>query len=803
MGSTEDYLESLLANAVSKNKDSKVKAGNGQNRTTVKNSSVTKRNTAFSDAESELDNLLGQYGGKEKNDSNKEGYDEEEYRQPLELEEGGKIGLDDTLPEDYLLEPEPYINEKNQELDDKLVLDSRIPSEYIENNPVNDTSVKKDEFEEKEVPNQKSVKPYVKEDTNEKVTFEEFNPSSEFESFLAGFDEDDIEKRLAAAEDVSDVKTEHYNEDADITEILSAISESGNDSMDDIGEVLRSSDENVILDKSYYEKLSKAEEEDSMDDLTEEDNDISNEDKNKKDKNKKDKNKKDNSSKKKKLFGKKSDKAAGFFDKLLKKKNNKKSDEDSLDISNEDTLDSDTLNNSLNNSLNDNTSTKSMDNSTPDDDPINKILSGDGKLDSSDNDADDAFDINSGSSSFRPGDNADIFNFTSESEEGDDTSASGTDDGNTEAGDNASFFDSMNSDGTIIEQEDGENEPEEASDKKKKKGLLGKIFDLLTEEEEEPEDNLENSNLVSEENKAILEELDAEAEKGPKGKKGKKPKKEKKPKEKKPKKPKEKKEKVKEEVDPRKKIPKKFIGMTFALAISCLIVLLLVTLMVPKMNNLSNARKSYYAKDYKDTFISMYGKNLSDSDKVLYERAKLLVLLDRKYESYETYKAMDMRMQALDALLKGVDKYQELKQRAEEYDVLTDLNNIYAKITGALAGDYGVSESEALEIIGYSPLDYTLKLQSILDGTPYVKKTDEINASYGFGTVDVPEVEENIREDNFQDLLPEEENRGDASNDTDSDNITVNDTTNEISTDNNTTNSQDNPAEIIIESEQF
>lgn len=809
MSSTEDYLESLLANAVNKSKDSKVRSNNGQNRTSISSSSGRKggarngaRNTAFSDAESELDSLLGKYSGSEHSDESlkeqdyvKNDYSEEEYRQPLELEEGGKLSLDDTLPEEFIVEPEPYINEKSQELDDKLVLDSRIPSEYLgdeeavyeetkleaqkyqETNDMAQFETKRDtadriaddiiadsKVSESKVTESKDTESRASES---KVTFEEFNPSSEFESFLAGFDEEEIEKRLAEAADVSDVKTKHFDDEADITDILSSISESGNDSMDDIGEMLKASDDNVILDTSYLDKLEDpANYEDSSED------EVLDSKSDKKDK-KKNKNK-----------GKLFDKIGSIFGKKNKKQ--KVTDVDNDDQIGDDDMEHDR---SDNQNIDGNNNDKNIEGN------IEMAIEGHGVTD--DNvDTQDGFGGNANADD-NDSDIADLFDFSSDESEGEqDSKEESVEENDTMAG--------AGSNEASSDEEDDDNQSDASEDdtsdgkKKKKKGLFSKILDLLTEEEEEPEAAaLENSNLVSDENKAILEELDAE-EDGKKGKKGKKKdkkaKKEKAPKEKKPKKPKkEKKPKEKEEADPRKKIPKQFIVMTFALALSCLAILMLVVLLIPKMNNLSNARKSFYAKDYKDTFVSMYGKKLSDSDKLLYERAKILVLLDRKYESYETYKAMGMRMQALDALLKGVSKYMQLKPDAEIYDISNELDIIYAKIKNELMNEFGVSEDEALDIITYSPLDYTLKLQSILDGTPYTKKSEEINASYGFGTVTENEnIEPEQEEKNFPDMLPEEEN------------INISPIEDEGSfMENHPVNSQDNPAEIIIESEQF
>ena len=107
--------------------------------------------------------------------------------------------------------------------------------------------------------------------------------------------------------------------------------------------------------------------------------------------------------------------------------------------------------------------------------------------------------------------------------------------------------------------------------------------------------------------------------------------------------------------------------------------------------------EAYYERDYKNAFFSMYGKKLNDSDQLIYDRSKTIILLDRKYESYEQYKAMDMQENALDALLGGISRYESLKAEGEHLGVLEDLDATRAKITEALMNDFGISEQKALE----------------------------------------------------------------------------------------------------------
>ncbi len=305
-------------------------------------------------------------------------------------------------------------------------------------------------------------------------------------------------------------------------------------------------------------------------------------------------------------------------------------------------------------------------------------------------------------------------------------------------------------------------EGEAAEKKEKKPGFFSKLLGALFTEEEEEEASAvpeADATKLSDENAAILSEIDAEKDKG-KGKKEKK-KKEKKPKPEKPKKekkPKPVKAKKPEEPDNSKRIPKKYISRTVILSASILIALLVVGTVLPGLMNMSNARKAYYDHDYKTAFLTMYGKDLNESDKKIYQRSRLLVMLDRKYESYQQYQAMGMEHEALDALLQGLARYQELEEEAKTLGIDTEALGIKLKITDALASVYGIGEAEALETLSYSQADYTGKIDAVIGGRTYRPMKEEIFEEYGLSIQEqeaAPE-EGDGGEDELPDLLPEE-----------------------------------------------
>ena len=576
-------------------------------------------------------------------------------------------------------------------------------------------------------------------DQSGELDMNEFSNASDMGD-LASMDLDDIESRLAEAEAAGNEEIQVPGADGDITDIIGAM-EGVDPGLDDIKSVLDKSDQNVAVDAALFDEPDIPDPLAALDDESEGEEDPAagaKGKKGKKEKKKKDKNKKGG------LF-------AGLFKKKKKGEEEIKSEEDYTD---EDELD---LTSKLdpNDFVSENAADMPREES---DETVAAMFSG---LDSIF--SDDGAEASAGEDSFS-GESASNEPSLSEPALGESGSS---DSGADETPQKNGGF----SGGGGSSDPDGAGDEESAKNKKgkkeKKDNIFKRIFAALMEDPDEdlgavPE---EQETKLSEENKQILSEVDGEEEKPKKEKKKKQPKekKEKKPKVKKPKK-----EKEKKPEEPSVKIPRKFKIRTFMTAGSVLAAILVLTILVPSANVMSSARAAYYDQNYKDAFLSMYGKDLNESDKLIYDRSKTIILLDRKYDSYVQYEAMGMRDKALDSLLQGLARYEALRDTAVKLDVIGNLDATRQKILKALMDDYSISEEEAMEVLTYSPADYSGKVRAAAEGLPYITIDEQVAAAYGTPSnadgnendqgTSPDETSLNEGEDElYPDLLPEEQ----------------------------------------------
>ncbi len=313
---------------------------------------------------------------------------------------------------------------------------------------------------------------------------------------------------------------------------------------------------------------------------------------------------------------------------------------------------------------------------------------------------------------------------------------------------------------------DGEEGGADKPAKKKKAGFFSKLLTALTEEEDEaPSDKVEN---ISAENEEILNELEQEDQKEKKEKKKKK--KDKKSGKKKGKdkskanngdddqededagEDKKKKKKVKEsrkekkaknevKEKPVKVLSRKNLLLLIASCATLLACVLILSTFLPEYSDKRVARNAFYVGDYEKAYELLYDKHLNSSDKLIFNRARTVLRLERKIKSYENNLSMNRELEAVDALLSGIRCYQDLTD-ADEYGARSEVDALYQQICGILESNYGISEEEALEINAYDNETYTRRLHSLVFGTDFVRPGEEEAAP----TPSVP-----------QDVLPEEE----------------------------------------------
>lgn len=294
------------------------------------------------------------------------------------------------------------------------------------------------------------------------------------------------------------------------------------------------------------------------------------------------------------------------------------------------------------------------------------------------------------------------------------------------------------------QESDAEN-PADSADKKSKKskkekkkkdkeksGFFEKLKRILFGEDEDEElDSValnaaigEDTAGMSDENKKILQELEAAGELDTPGKKKEKKKKDKKekkkkepkpPKQKKEKKPKVPKEKKPKEVDNTPPLPKGPVIAIVIMIASLTGLIMLGTSLLGYQASINTAKEQLDKGSYVEAFSALQGLKMKGNDSDLYDKLEVLSTVDDKYQDYLIFENNGNKEIALDNLVCAYGRYDLNKEKAKEADCDKEYEAIGGKIIKALLEEYDMTGDEALDIYqAKNRKEYTLKLKAKL-----------------------------------------------------------------------------------------
>lgn len=270
-----------------------------------------------------------------------------------------------------------------------------------------------------------------------------------------------------------------------------------------------------------------------------------------------------------------------------------------------------------------------------------------------------------------------------------------------------------------------EKKKKEQKEKGEKTGFLARLSKLFFGEEEAEADVLDEitdqTAGMSDENKKILEELEAAGElteKKPKKEKKKKEKKKKEPKPKKPKKvkePKPKKEKKPKEIDNTPPLPKGPV-IAIVIMVASLFGLIIVGVnLLGYQSNINLAKDAYGKGSFVEAFSELQGLKIREKDTEFYNQLQVLAVVSEKYQDYLVFENNGKHDIAMDNLICAYGRYDLNKQKAQDYNCSVEYEQLGGKIIKSLLEDYDMTGEEALQMYNAkNRKEYTLQLHAKL-----------------------------------------------------------------------------------------
>ncbi len=130
-------------------------------------------------------------------------------------------------------------------------------------------------------------------------------------------------------------------------------------------------------------------------------------------------------------------------------------------------------------------------------------------------------------------------------------------------------------------------------------------------------------------------------------------------------------------------------------------------------STIKEATSFFDAGKYTDAYQEILGTDMKKTDQETYDKIVTVMKVQRALNSYENYDNMKYYPDALNALLVGLKKYDENLDTAKSLEVEEDLDSCRDKIVTLLDEEYGLSESQARELLVLDKTAYTDKVVAI------------------------------------------------------------------------------------------
>ncbi len=130
---------------------------------------------------------------------------------------------------------------------------------------------------------------------------------------------------------------------------------------------------------------------------------------------------------------------------------------------------------------------------------------------------------------------------------------------------------------------------------------------------------------------------------------------------------------------------------------------------------IKKAAEYFDRQRYRLAYDEVAGVDIKEEDVPLRDRIYTVMYVERLYESYENNYSLGRYDKALDALLRGLEKYDEHYDEAVELDIVEDIDYCREKIITALDNVYDISEKQAYEIMEFEGQEYSVILEEYCD----------------------------------------------------------------------------------------
>ena len=161
------------------------------------------------------------------------------------------------------------------------------------------------------------------------------------------------------------------------------------------------------------------------------------------------------------------------------------------------------------------------------------------------------------------------------------------------------------------------------------------------------------------------------------------------------------------------KINKVGVAIIAILTVTFLVVEIAGTNIHGYSSSKKQAMKYFEMGKYEQAYQEVLGTKVKEKDPDTYNKVRTVMQVQRALDSYQNYDAMNYYPDALNALIRGLQRYDANLETAKQLEIEDEVDGCKEQIVSLLQSEYGVSESQARELLSLDKAEYTSKVVEI------------------------------------------------------------------------------------------
>ncbi len=149
------------------------------------------------------------------------------------------------------------------------------------------------------------------------------------------------------------------------------------------------------------------------------------------------------------------------------------------------------------------------------------------------------------------------------------------------------------------------------------------------------------------------------------------------------------------------KINKVGASIIFVFFAAAAIVIVIGTNLYNYTINIKHAEESFNRQLYNDAYQNVYGIDIKEEDLEIYDKIMTVMYVNKQLNSYNNFLNLKKYPEALDSLLKGLERYEKYYMLASVHGIESDLNYVKENIIEELNETFFLSEEDAKVLLAY------------------------------------------------------------------------------------------------------